>query len=302
MRWPGAVEASASPSSRLDQLGTALVDMVSSGELPRHIGTSLLRVAIGLSVGGTAGVLIGAAMALSPVVDKVLGPVYHAVRQVPTLGWIPLLGLWFGYGELPKDLIVIKAAMFPLVLNTYEGLKGVKTAHVDVGRVLTLTPLRLFLKVRLPAALPMILTGLQQALAFSWIACIGVEILFGSGDGIGAMIETGQIEGRMDIVLLGVIFVGLIAFSSPACSPAWPRRACAGAISRSPADDPDQTRVRTRRRRPAAAPWRSAPWARPITSTANRWRCCATSAWTSPPASSSASSAPAAAENRPCCG
>jgi len=197
----------------LGQLGQALVDTFVSGDLPRHVGTSLLRVALGLAVGGILGVLVGAAMALSPLVDRMLGPVYHAIRQVPTLGWIPLLGLWFGYGELPKDLIVIKAAMFPLVLNTYEGLKGVKTAHVEVGRVLTLTPLRLFLKVRLPASLPMVLTGLQQALAFSWIACIGVEILFGSGDGIGAMIEAGQVEGRMDIVLLGVILVGLIAFS-----------------------------------------------------------------------------------------
>lgn len=197
----------------LDQLGRAFVDMVSSGSLPRHVGASLLRVAIGLSVGGLGGVLIGAAMALSPALDKVVGPVFHAIRQVPTLGWIPLLGLWFGYGELPKDLIVIKAAMFPLVLNTYEGLKGVKAAQIDVGRVLTLNPLQLFFKVRLPAALPMILTGLQQALAFCWIACIGVEILFGSGDGIGAMIETGQIEGRMDVVLIGVIFVGLIAFT-----------------------------------------------------------------------------------------
>jgi sulfonate transport system permease protein len=197
----------------LDQLYRAFVDTLSSGQLGSNVGVSLGRVAIGLIVGGGLGVAIGAAMASSPVVDRVIGPVFHAIRQVPTLGWIPLLGLWFGYGELPKVLIICKAAMFPLVLNTYEGLKGVKQDHLDVGRVLTLDPLSLFFRVRLPGALPMILTGLQQALAFSWIACIGVEILFGSGPGIGAMIEEGQIQGRMDVVLLGVIFVGLIAYA-----------------------------------------------------------------------------------------
>lgn len=195
------------------ELGTAFVEILKSGELARNIGVSLGRVGIGLVVGGGLGLGVGAAMALSPTVDRVLGPVYHAIRQVPTLGWIPLLGLWFGYGDLPKILIVIKAAMFPVVLNTYEGLKGVKEGHLDVGRVLTLRPYETFLHLRLPAALPMILTGFQQALAFAWIACIGVEILFGAGPGIGSMIEEGQIQGRMDVVLLGVVFVGLIAFA-----------------------------------------------------------------------------------------
>lgn len=197
----------------IGELGEAFVDILRSGELVRNIGVSLGRVAVGLVVGGGLGLAVGVAMAQSPTVDRVLGPVYHAIRQVPTLGWIPLLGLWFGYGDMPKMLIVIKAAMFPVVLNTYEGLKGVKESHLDVGRVLTLKPHEIFLSLRLPAALPMILTGFQQALAFSWIACIGVEILFGAGPGIGSMIEEGQIQGRMDIVLLGVVFVGLIAFT-----------------------------------------------------------------------------------------
>jgi len=197
----------------LSQLVSALADAVASGDLLNNIGASLKRVAIGVVGGGVLGVGVGTAMALSRTVDRILGPIYHAIRQVPTLGWIPLLGLWFGYGELPKLLIVTKAAMFPLVLNSYEGLKGVKDAHLDVGRVLMLDRWTLFWRVRFRAALPMILTGLQQALAFAWIACIGTEILFGSGAGIGAMIETGQIQGRMETVFLGIIFVGLIAYA-----------------------------------------------------------------------------------------
>lgn len=197
----------------LGQLTTAFSDTLTSGDLLRNVGSSLQRVGIGVVGGSLLGIGVGAAMALSRTVDRIIGPLYHAIRQVPTLGWIPLLGLWFGYGELPKLLIVTKAAMFPLVLNTYEGLKGVKGAHLDVGRVLMLDGWTLFWRVRFRAALPMILTGLQQALAFAWIACIGTEILFGSGAGIGAMIENGQIQGRMETVLLGIIFVGLIAYA-----------------------------------------------------------------------------------------
>lgn len=193
-------------------LGIALRDAILSGDLLASILASLQRVAIGVACGGVLGVALGAAMALSPLVDRIIGPLFHAVRQVPTLGWIPLLGLWFGYGEFPKLLLVTKAAMFPLVLSTYEALRTVKTSDLEVGRVLTFDPWTLFWRVRLRAALPMMVTGLQQSLAFAWVACIGTEILFGSGLGIGAMIEDGQIQSRMETVLLGVIFVGLIAY------------------------------------------------------------------------------------------
>lgn len=202
----------------LADLGRAVIDAVRSGDLPRNVGFSLLRVAFGLLAGGFVGVLLGSAMALSRPLDRLLGPVLHALRQVPTLGWIPLLGLWFGYGETPKLLIAAKAAMFPLLLNSYEGLKGTKDIHVEAGRVLGFSGWDLFWRVRLPSALPMLLTGLQQAMAFTWIACIGVEILFGAGPGIGSMIENGQIQGRMDTVLLGVVFVGLIAYAITALS------------------------------------------------------------------------------------
>jgi sulfonate transport system permease protein len=195
------------------ELGVALKDVIASGDLLLNVVASLRRVAIGLVCGGTLGVALGAAMALSVLVDRIVGPLFHAIRQVPTLGWIPLLGLWFGYGEFPKLLIISKAAMFPLVLCTYEALRTVKQSDIEVGRVLTFDAWTLFWRVRLRAALPMIVTGLQQALAFAWVACIGTEILFGSGLGIGAMIEEGQIQSRMDVVLLGVIFVGLIAYS-----------------------------------------------------------------------------------------
>lgn len=194
-------------------LAVAFGDTIASGDLLRNILASLQRVAIGVLCGGILGVALGTAMALIPLVDRIVGPLFHAIRQVPTLGWIPLLGLWFGYGEFPKLLIVTKAAMFPLVLNTYEALRTVKQSDIEVGRVLTFDPWTLFWRVRLRAALPMMVTGLQQALAFAWVACIGTEILFGSGLGLGAMIEDGQIQSRMETVLLGVIFVGLIAYS-----------------------------------------------------------------------------------------
>lgn len=197
----------------LADLSLAFRDALASGELMLNVLTSLRRVAVGIVVGGLLGAALGAAMALSHVVDRIVGPLFHAIRQVPTLGWIPLLGLWFGYGEFPKQLIICKAAMFPLVLSTYEALKTVRQSHIEVGRVLTFDGWTLFWRVRFRAALPMIVTGLQQALAFAWVACIGTEILFGSGVGIGAMIEDGQIQGRMETVLLGVLFVGLIAYA-----------------------------------------------------------------------------------------
>ncbi len=195
----------------LGQLGEALVAAIASGDLMQNVATSLGRVGIGVIAGSLLGIALGTAMALVPAINRIVGPVFHEIRQVPTLGWIPLLGLWFGYGEFPKLLIVTKAAMFPMVLSAYEGLRTVRRSDIEVGQVLTFDPWTMFWRVRVPAAMPMIITGLQQALGFAWVACVGTEILFGSGLGIGAMIEHGQIQGQMETVLLGVIFVGLIA-------------------------------------------------------------------------------------------
>lgn len=196
----------------LEAIGASFVALLQSGELVANMLASLRRAVTGLLLGGMAGIALGAAMASSALVDRIVGPVYHSVRQVPLLGWLPLIGLWLGNGDGSKLLIVSLAAFYPTVLNSYEGLKNVEARYLEVGRVLGFNRWQLFEHIALPAALPFIVTGLFQALAFAWISTIGTEILFGSGSGLGTLMQHAQAASRLDVVIVCVAGVGLMGF------------------------------------------------------------------------------------------
>jgi len=196
----------------LATLGDTLLRLLASGELWLHVHTSLQRTLSGLGLGAALGIAVGTLMAQSRVADRLIGPLYHSLRQVPLLGLIPLLGLWAGQGDSAKLLVVVLAAFYPTVLNTSEGIRQVEVRLREVGQLLTLGRMQTFTQVLLPGALPSILTGFSHALAFSWLACMGGELLFSAGPGLGAMLLNGETTGQMDQVLLAVLLIALLAF------------------------------------------------------------------------------------------
>lgn len=193
----------------LSQIGQALTETLSSGELGGAYTASISRAFSGLFIGGLLGTAVGASMGLSRPVEWALSPIYNSFRQVPILGWLPLIGLWFGSGDGSKLIIVALSAFYPTVLFTFEGLKQADKSLLDVGQVYRLTPWQTFWRIRWPAALPSIFTGLFQALAFTWISTIGVELLFASGFGLGSLMQQAQLQARLDIVVVCVLFIGL---------------------------------------------------------------------------------------------
>ena len=197
----------------LEGLWGSLLRLATSGELWLHVRTSALRTLTGLTLGTLLGIATGTLMAQSRIADRLIGPVYHSLRQVPLLGLIPLLGLWVGNGNGAKVLVVVLAAFYPTVLNTSEGIRHVELRLREVGQVLTLTRRQTFFRILLPAALPSIATGISHALAFSWLACMGGELLFSAGPGIGALLLNGETSGKMDQVLLAVLTIAILAQS-----------------------------------------------------------------------------------------
>jgi len=188
-----------------------LQHLAASGELWLHVHTSLSRTLLGLGIGSGIGIAVGTLMAQSRVAERLIGPLYHSIRQVPLLGLIPLLGLWVGNGNSAKLLVIALAAFYPTVLNTSEGIRHVETRFREVGQMLTLGRAQTFFKILLPAALPSIVTGFSHALAFSWLACMGGELLFSAGPGLGALLLNGEVTGQMDQVLLAVVLIALLA-------------------------------------------------------------------------------------------
>jgi sulfonate transport system permease protein len=196
----------------LGSVEVAFFELNANGVLLFDAMATLSRSLFGLVVGGGIGIVVGAATALSPPLNRLLGPILHAIRQVPLMGWLPLLGLWFGTGEGSQLIIVCLSAFFPAMLNAHGGIADVERRYLDVGRIYGFTPLQRFRRILLPAAIPMIFTGLTQALAFTWIAEIGTEILLGTGGGLGVALQNAQTQQRMDVILVLILVTAVLGF------------------------------------------------------------------------------------------
>lgn len=194
----------------LQTLAKTFYELLASGELLLNLSASLRVVLQGLLIGGGTGLAIGGVMAASQTMARLISPVFNAWRPIPTLGFVPLIALWFGTGDTAKLVLVALAAAEPMILNTYEGLRNADRKLVESGAVLTFSKWQLFRYIQLPAAMPSIFTGLQHALGFAWIANIGAELLFTVGPGLGGIMERGQNAARMEIVIVCVACIGLV--------------------------------------------------------------------------------------------
>jgi sulfonate transport system permease protein len=197
----------------LGSIGAAFVELTENGTLFSDMLATLSRSLTGLASGGSLGIATGVAMAIWRPLDRVLGPLLNAIRQVPLIGWLPLLGLWFGTGQGSELIVVSLSAFFPTMLNSYEGVAHVERRYLDVGRVYGFTAFQRFRLILLPAAMPLILTGLTQGLAFAWIASIATEILLGVGGGLGVTMQLAQTQQRMDVILVAIIATAILGFA-----------------------------------------------------------------------------------------
>lgn len=187
-------------------------DLIATRELQAHLGESLFRLAIGFAAGAAAGLIFGIALALSKMMERLFGPLFQAVRQVPVIAFIPMLILIFGIEDLFKIVIVAKAAFFPVALATSDSIKGIPRRYFDVAAVYRLPLLPLVTRIVIPATVPPVLTGLRISLSRSWMVLVAAELL-AADSGIGQMMEMGRQMFRIDVVMVGVLVTGLIGFA-----------------------------------------------------------------------------------------
>jgi sulfonate transport system permease protein len=188
---------------------TALIE---SGELPHHLAVSLGRLLGGFAIGSLAGVLFGALLARAKLVEQFFGPLFQVLRQLPSIALIPMFILLFGIGETFKLVIVLKATFFVVALATYDAVRQLSPAWLEVAGLYRLPARTQFLRLLLPAALPAILTGARIALGRSWMVLVGAELL-ASESGIGQMMEMARQLFQLDVVMVGVIVTGIVGFT-----------------------------------------------------------------------------------------
>lgn len=204
-RWINPVLLS-SPSLIFEGFARSLHE----GLLLQNLKLSLIRMIGGWAVGSVIGLSVGLAIGLSGILDRVLGPTLQTFRQIAPFAWIPLISVWFGLGDSAKIAFIALVVFFPVVVNTYEGIRDVPKNLIEVSRVLMFSPYRLIRSVVLPSATPAILNGLELGFFYAWLATIGAEYLMNATGGLGSMMESAQESLEMDVVFVGVILSGLV--------------------------------------------------------------------------------------------
>lgn len=199
-------------------------DQIASGKFWRAISASLARNLSGFFIGTVLGLVLGCLLGLSRYFERMVGPSFNTFKQVSLFAWIPLISVWFGLGDVAKVVFLSLAALVPVVVNTCDGLRNVPPGLLEVARVYDFTRWQTIVGVMLPAALPSIFTGLYLALVYSWLATIGAEYLLVSGEGIGNTLIDGSEHFMMDLVLYGMVVIGLVGWGLNALARTLERR------------------------------------------------------------------------------
>lgn len=176
------------------------VDMSKTGQLPVDLGISIGRVVKGFLV---------SAMGMSETAKELLLPTITTIRQIPMIAWIPLIILWAGIGEASKVIIIVIAAVFPILVNTMSGITGTPKGYVEVAKLYKLGRWQTFTKVFLPHALPQMLVGLKLGLGVSWMAVVASELIAATS-GIGYRMNEARSLMRSDKVIVCMIVIGIV--------------------------------------------------------------------------------------------
>ncbi len=185
---------------------------VADGFLLKNLLISFNRVIRGFLFGSGIGFVMGTWMGLSKTAEKTLGPFFHAVRNVPLVGWVPLFIIWFGFGEFSQVVFISVGAFYPVVLNTLQGIRGVRREYIELGRVFGFSRLKVFTKIILPAAVPSVFTGVRLSLSTSWMLVVAAELFGVSTGGVGNMMMDAREFFKMDIVIMGILTIGAVGF------------------------------------------------------------------------------------------
>ncbi|MGW9404480.1 ABC transporter permease [Arthrobacter sp. NPDC055585] len=194
---------------------TSAADLIERGELGTHIAISTQRVLTGFALGAALGLVLGALLGLSRLADVLLGPLFGAVRAVPSLALVPLLILWMGIGEDSKVTLITIGAFFPVFTTVSLALRHVDKNLVEAARAFGLNGLKLLTTVQLPAVVPAVFSGLRLALAQSWLFLVAAELI-ASSMGLGFLLTDSQNNGRTDRMFLAIVLLAVIGKTTDA--------------------------------------------------------------------------------------
>jgi len=217
----------------LSHLLNPLNNFIKLGSLPKNIGFSLMRVLIGYGIGVIIAVPLGLLMGYKRNIGKMFETFFNLFKPIPPLSWQPLVLAWFGISsyatlfklkfgaayvifdnfKLSMFFLIALGTFFPVLFNTIFGVRNVRDTLIESAKVLGASEKDIFFKILLPAAAPTIINGMRTGLATAWACLVGAEMLPGSMAGIGYMIIHAYELSRTDIVITGMICIGVVGAS-----------------------------------------------------------------------------------------
>jgi NitT/TauT family transport system permease protein len=196
----------------LPTVARTLVASVADGSMIEHAAFTLYRVMFGFALSVAVGLPLGILMARFSRVEHFFLPLVSALMPIPSFALVPLFMLWFGIGNLTTILIVFYAATFPMMFNTWSGVRSVNPLWLRAAGAMGADEHKLFWKVIIPGASPFIITGMRQAFLRSWIAVVGAEMIAASDWGLGWVIFDAKEFLNTDVMLASLVVIGLIGF------------------------------------------------------------------------------------------
>jgi NitT/TauT family transport system permease protein len=197
----------------LPKVASTLFEVLLDGTMIKHGLTTLYRVLVGMGLAVAVGLPLGILMGRFKPVENFFLPLASALMPIPSLAWVPIFILWFGLGNTVAILIVFYAALFPMLLNSWSGVRGVNPLWLRAAGAMGADERSLFWKVIMPGASPFIITGLRQAFLRAWIAVIGAEFLAASDWGLGWVIYDATEFLNADLMLASLAVIGGIGFA-----------------------------------------------------------------------------------------
>jgi len=189
----------------IDKLTNAAPD---GAMLLQHAWVSMQEAFLGYVLALLVGLPLGLAMGWFTTVRGLVRPIFEIIRPIPPVAWIPLTIFWFGIGLPGKVFIIWLSGIVPCVINTYTGVKMTNPVHIQMARTYGASDWQIFTTICVPSALPMVFGALQIALAYCWVTLVAAELL-ASDQGLGYLITIGRMLGRTDLVVVGMVSVGI---------------------------------------------------------------------------------------------
>ncbi|MBU6223478.1 MAG: ABC transporter permease subunit [Burkholderiales bacterium] len=200
-----------SPQAVLEQFVAYATGQANDKPLFEHLFASFVRVFLAFWLACATAIPVGVAMGVSRVARGIMDPPIEFYRPLPPLAYLPLIIIWFGIDEVPKVLLIYLSCFAPLALQTRAGVRSASQEQIHAAYSMGASQWQVIRYVMLPAALPEILVGMRIAIGFGWTTLVAAEMV-AANVGLGQMVLNASNFLRTDIVIMGIIVIGVFAY------------------------------------------------------------------------------------------